>query len=80
MIDGGEKRMWKMKVWFIKGGWLAGGEAQGPVVVWPGDLFAVFSTRYLVTPRLVLFIFTFPLFKCRRHRFIFPSGCVTCKK
>ena len=44
MIDGGEKRMWKMKVWFIKGGWLAGGEAQGPVVVWPGDLFAVFST------------------------------------
>lgn len=41
-------------------GWVArGGEAQGPVVVWPGDLFAVFSTRYLVTTRLVLFIFTF---------------------
>lgn len=51
--------MWKMEVWFIKGGWLGGGEAQGPVVVWPGDLFAVFSTRYLVTTRLVLFIFTF---------------------
>lgn len=41
-------------------GWVARwGEAQGPVVVWPRDLFAVFSTRYLVTTRLVLFIFTF---------------------
>lgn len=72
--------MWKMEVWLIKGGRLAREEAQGPVVVWPGDLFAVFSTRYLVTPLLLLFIFKYQKFKCGRHHFVFSSGCVTFKK
>lgn len=64
-------------------GWVAreGRERlRGPVVVWPGDLFAVFSTRYLVTPLLLLFIFKYQKFTCRRHHFVFSSGCVTWEK
>lgn len=43
-------------------------------------LVAVFSTRYLVTPLLLLFIFKYQKFKCGRHHFVFSSGCVTSKK